>query len=83
MQSTPPLLHLRLQTLRSEVHAEEKNRLMMQRLAREEWFLAYRKRLKEYRAAGGARPVYPTERMEAIEQEVDAQMREKYPGYIR
>ena len=72
-----------LALLRTEQHAEEKNREMMRRLWEKEWFVAYRLELEKYRAGKAPRPVFPNGRVETIEKEVDQWMKDRYPGYKR
>ena len=77
------LLALPVRLLRSESHAEEKNREMMARLWACDWFVEYRRQLDAYRRGQRERPVYPTEQVDTIEREVDDMMRQRYPGYVR
>lgn len=77
------LLALPVQRLRSTEHADEKNREMMRRLLREDWFVAYQVALERYRMGRGRRPVYPNARVEAVERAVDEWMAQRHPGYRR
>ena len=69
--------------LRSELHAKEKNAEMMRRLWEQDWFVRYRADLEKYRAGKGSRPVFPNNRVEEVEKEVDKWMEAKYRGYKR
>ena len=70
-----PLLALSLRNvepLRSEKHANLKNRLMMSILLELPWFVEFRKELKEYRDHKQTKaPKYPSKEVEEIEKEVD------------
>ena len=75
---------LRLIPLRSERHAELKNRLMMARLWNRLWFVAYRAELDAYRSGViRRRPKYPGDNIEVVEKEVDNYIRTLYPDYVR
>lgn len=74
--STPSLLELDPQKVVVEIRPpgpmdELKNELMMSVLLRLEWFASYRTELGRFREHGGARPTYPTERVDKIEKMVD------------
>lgn len=69
--------------LRGESRAEEKDREMMWRLWKEDWFVQYRERLDMYRRGRGPIPVYPDGAVEEVELEVDEWLAEQYPGYER
>ena len=76
-----PIRQLKL--LRSEQHAEEKNREMMKELWEQDWFVRYRLELEKYRAGKGPRPVFPDKKVEEVEKEVDKRMEARHPGYRR
>lgn len=93
---TLSLVKLDVKRLRSESHAERKNTEMMKRLVKEDWFMGYRRRLETWRARWAAwrahkgpkplqseRPVYPTQRVEEVEVEVDKYMSNLFSGYKR
>ena len=69
--------------LRSTQHAELKNQMMMDRLLEFAWFREYRQALALYREGKSDKPQYPTQKVEAIEREVDAELATMFPGYVR
>ena len=74
----------KLQLLRSEKNAEEKNNLMMYVLTRAEWYQAFRKKLRLHRTGGAPMPAYPSEQMERVETLVDDLIRATIdPKYMR
>ena len=70
-----PLLALSLKNvkpLRSEKHADLKNRLMMSILLELPWFVEFQKELQAYRDHKQTKaPKYPSKEVEEIEKEVD------------
>ena len=70
-----PLLALSLKNvkpLRSEKHANLKNRLMMSILLELPWFVEFREELQAYRDHKRTKaPKYPSKEVEEIEKEVD------------
>ena len=96
-----PLLRLsdlqgaKVQLLRSELHAEEKNARMMQILNTKQWWITYKQQLDARRLLDKERvqyglppsldpyPKHPSEIVEEVERFVDSQMREKYEDYTR
>ena len=74
----------RLSLLRSEEHAEEKNRRMMAILNQQLWWMEYQSKLEERRQLGrGPWPEYPNELVEGVETYVDRVMRGRYGAYVR
>ena len=65
----------KLQLLRSEKNAEEKNDLMMYVLTRAEWYQEFRKKLRLHRAGGAPMPAYPSDQVERVETLVDGLIR--------
>lgn len=68
---------------RQQLKAYREHCEMMRMLWQKALFVEYRQQLTAYRERYGKAPVYPTEKVEQVEQEVDAWMRTLYPGYTR
>jgi len=74
----------RLRPLRSTVHAELKNDIMMALLTHMEWFVEYRKRLEAYRTRSAPRPTYPSDAVDRVETLVDQLIKDALdPEYRR
>ena len=83
-----------IQLLRNEQHADEKNERMMAILNTKDWWIEYkrefdtRRTLDEDRFEAGLPrltdpyPKHPSEKVDEIEEYVDAQMKLKYPDYV-
>lgn len=80
----PPPRTLPVQQLRTTRYAALKDTLMMALLGELDWFVEYRQALAAHRERGAPAPKYDEARFEAVEQRVDALIRDVVdPTYTR